>query len=324
MIVLVPKIIEADLQAYSAELEGKGIEFEFYTEDGDAPAGLSKAEGLFRWVKGQRYSALVEQAPRLRWLHTASAGVDHVLTPGVLARSEGGGLIVSDSGEAFGPAISEWVLMAMLSAARRWPEQRANQREHRWQAVEGQRELYRATLGIVGLGPIGRAIASDAKAAFRMHVLGLRRTYKTESAVNEILIGPDGLDRLLSESDYVVLAAALTGETRHLIGAEQIARMKPDAWLINIARGAMVDEPALIAALQEGRIGGAALDVFAEEPLPADSPLWDMPNVIISPHNSGGWTEGLRQRQIAGFVKNLILFEQGEPMLSVVDVGRGY
>ena len=136
--------------------------------------------------------------------------------------------------------------------------------------------------------------------------------------------GPDGLRRLLAESDYVVLAAALTGETKALLGPAQISQMKPSAWLINIARGGLADEPALIEALQSKKIAGACLDVFAQEPLPQDSPLWEMPNVHIAPHNSPGWTAGLHERQKALFLSNLRRFASSEPLQSVVDIARGY
>ncbi len=122
----------------------------------------------------------------------------------------------------------------------------------------------------------------------------------------------------------MVVAAALTGETKALLGPAQLTLMKPSAWVINIARGAMIDEPALIAGLREGKLAGACLDVFAREPLPADSPLWDMPNVYIAPHNSPGWTAGLRERQKALFLSNLGLFSRGEPLQNAVDIEQGY
>ncbi len=322
MIILVPETIKAELLAATTGLQSV-VELAFYAEDGPAPAALAEAEAIFRWVGGKRFSQLVADAPRLRWLHTASAGVDHVFTPEVLAQAESGALALSDSGPAFGPAISEWVLMMMLAAARHLPEQQEHQRNRSWQAVKGQREIFGATVGIVGLGPIGRAVAERAK-AFGMRVVGLRRSPQPVDSVDEVLTGSAGLETLIAASDYVVLAAALTGETHHLIGAEQLARIKPDAWLINIARGGMVDESALIQALQSGQIAGAALDVFAAEPLQADSPLWGMPNVLISPHNSGGWTPGLRARQLAIFVENLRRFAKGEALENVVDIARGY
>jgi phosphoglycerate dehydrogenase-like enzyme len=290
-----------------------------YGED-DAPVpGLEDAVAVLRWIAGKRFASLAADGPKVRWLHTASAGVDHVLTPSVRAKS---GLTVTDSGPAFEIAISEFVLAWMLSTARCLPELAAHQREHQWKSVV-QEELFGQTVGIIGLGPIGRGVATRAS-AFGMHVLGLRRRDAPMPGVDEILRGANGLERLLAESDWVVVAAALTDESHSLLGPEQLARMKPTARLINIARGGLVDEPALIDALRTGRLAGACLDVFAREPLPADSPLWDLPNVTVSPHNSSGWTEGLRARQKTIFLENLRRFAQGKPLENVVDIAQGY
>ena len=318
MIVLVPESLLEELIAPAREAAPEA-ELRPYREGDVSVSGQEEAVAVLRGPGGERFSRLVADGPSVRWLHTASAGVDHVLTPAVRAKS---GLVVTDSGPAFEIAISEFVLAWMLMAARGLPALMANQREHRWAGVP-QRELAGATVGIVGLGPIGRGVAVRAK-VFGMRTLGLRRTDAPCEGVDEVLTGPEGLDRLLAESDHVVLAAALTGETRALIGLDQLARMKPDAWLINIARGAVVDEPALIAALQSGRIGGACLDVFAQEPLPPDSPLWDLPNVYVAPHDSSGGTAALRRRQADLFLDNLRRFARDEPLQGVVDAARGY
>jgi phosphoglycerate dehydrogenase-like enzyme len=320
MIVLVPAAVHDEL-AQSAASRAPGVRLLPYAED-DAPeavAGLADAQAVLRWVAGKRYADLVARGPRVRWLHTASAGVDHVLTPAVRAKP---GLAVSDSGPAFEIAIAEFVLAWMLLVARGLPALMASQRAHRWQAAP-QSELHGKTVGIIGLGPIGRGVAWRAK-AFGMRTLGLRQSEAPAPSVDEVLTGPAGLDRLLAASDWVVLAAALTGETRALIGADQLARMKPTAWLINIARGGLVDEPALVAALEQERIGGACLDVFAEEPLSPDSPLWDLPNAHLAPHNSSGWDPALRERQKTIFLDNLARFARGEPLLNAVDIARGY
>lgn len=318
MNVLVPDYLHNELQEAASDA-APAVTLLPYSEDGPAEDAWQSAEGVLRWVAGKRFAALVEDCPQVRWLHTASAGVDHVLTPAVKAKP---GIVVSDSGPAFEIAISEFVLAWMLLVARRLPELMAYQKQHRWESLT-QQELYGQTVGIIGLGPIGLGVAARAK-AFGMKTLGLRRRPLPAENVDEVLTGPDGLPRLLQESDYVVVAAALTGETRALLGPAQLALMKPPAWLINIARGSMIDEPALIRALQDGKIAGACLDVFVQEPLPADSPLWDMPNVYIAPHNSPGWTAGLRERQKALFLANLGRFSRGEPLENAVDIERGY
>ncbi len=318
MIILVPDSICAELTPRAHDISPE-ITLQAYAEDGALPGSLNKAEGVLRWIAGKRYADLAAQGEQVRWLHTASAGVDHVLTPALRAKPN---LTVTNSGSAFEIAISEFVLAWMLMVARRLPLLLERQRAHVWEWVP-QQELHGATVGVIGLGPIGRGVAMRCK-AFGMRTLGLRRHSEPVEGVEEVLTGPDGLARVLAESDYVVLAAALTDSTRTLLGAEELARMKPGAWIINIARGAMIDEPALIAALQNGTIAGACLDVFAREPLPTDSPLWDMPNVYVCPHSSSGWTEGLQTRQKQLFLDNLRRFAQGEPLANVVDIARGY
>lgn len=319
MKILVPDSIYAELivpaQEYAAD-----VQLLPYREDAaETIDGQEEAVGVLRWIAGKGYARLIRDCPQIRWLHTASAGVDHVLTPDVKAKA---GLVVTDSGPAFEIAISEFVLAWMMLITRRLPELMANQRERKWQSVE-QKELYGQTVGIIGLGPIGRGVATRCK-AFGMRTLGLRRSQAPAEGVDQVLIGEEGLHRLLTDSDFVVLAAALTGETRALLGAEQLAAMKKSAWLINIARGGLVDEAALIVALQNGQLGGACLDVFAKEPLPQGSPLWEMPNVYIAPHNSSGWTKGLHERQKTLFLENLGRFTRGEALESIVDIARGY
>lgn len=318
MIILVPEHIYDELLGPVREAAPQA-ELRSYGENEAMPDGLDEAVAVLRWVAGKEFARMVHQGPQVRWLHTASAGVDHVLTPDVRAKA---GLTVTDSGPVFEIAISEFVLAWMLMAARGLPALGTNQRQHRWQSVP-QFELHGKTVGIIGLGPIGRGTARRTK-AFGMRTLGLRRTLAPVEGVDEVLTRPEGLARLLGESDFVVVAAALTGETRALIGADQLARMKPTAWLINIARGGLVDEPALTAALQSEQIAGACLDVFAQEPLPQGSPLWDLPNVHIAPHNSPGWDPDLHERQKAIFLDNLGRFARGEALTNVVDITRGY
>jgi len=157
-----------------------------------------------------------------------------------------------------------------------------------------------------------------------MRTIGLRRRAEQAPEVDEVRTGTEGLHALLAESDWIVVAAALTEETRALLGPEAFARMKPTARIVNVGRGGLLDEAALVAALREGRIAGACLDVFAQEPLPADSPLWEMPNVYVTPHTAPGWSEVLRRRQLDLFASNLRRFAHGEPLEGVVDLARGY
>ena len=319
MKIFVPDSIHAELVIPAQEIAPKAELLPYREDETGAINAQGEVVAILRWIAGKGYARLIRDCPQIRWLHTASAGVDHVLTPDVKAKA---GLVVTDSGPAFEIAISEFVLAWMLLITRRLPELMANQHDRKWQSVE-QKELYGQTVGIIGLGPIGHGVAIRCK-AFGMRTLGLRRSQAPAEGVDEVFTGEDGLHRLLAESDFVVLAAALTGETHALLGADQIASMKKSAWLINIARGGLVDEAALIAALQSGQLGGACLDVFVKEPLPQGSPLWEMPNVHIAPHNSSGWTKGLHERQKTLFLENLGRFTRGETLRSIVDIARGY
>jgi len=289
-------------------------------DDSDGPVpGADEAEGILRSWTFRRWKQLVAEGPRIRWMHTLSAGVDGLLVPEVRSKK---GLILTESGTAFTDSIPEFVMAWILMVARRLPQFIDQQRDHRWEGIQ-QDELTDATIGIVGLGPIGLGVAKRAK-AFGMRTLGLRRHDRPAENVDEVVTSAEGLDRLVRESDYIVIAAALTEETRHIIGKAEIAKMKPTAWIVNIARGEHIDQDALLDALQSKAIGGACLDVTTPEPLPKDSPLWDLPNVYIAPHNSTGNAPSVRRRQREIFIDNLQRFSKGEPLENVVDFERGY
>ncbi len=309
-----------DDYAPEARIVAPGVTFLPYDDDDPSPAGLDEAEGILFWFTVRRLYDLLAGGRRLRWLHTGSAGVDGIL-PSV-HRAGATQIEVTDSGPAFEISISEFVMAWILTVARRLPELQAQQRDGQWQGIV-QNELWGRTIGIVGLGPIGRGVASRAK-AFGMRTVGYRRRQMPVEHVDEVVTGPAGLERVLAECDYLVLAAALTDETNGLIGRAQLSQMKPTAWLLNIARGNMIDEDALIDALQSGAIAGACLDVFRQEPLPPDSPLWTMSNVYITPHNSQGYSAGTRSRQKQIFLDNLRRFVDGEPLQNIVDIARGY
>jgi phosphoglycerate dehydrogenase-like enzyme len=286
--------------------------------DGEITESLEGADVLFlRWgLSPEATRRLLARVPNLRWIHTISAGVDHLLFP-ELRESDA---ILTNASGVFNIPIAETVMAYILAVAKRLPEFWTQQRERRWEKLP-LRELRGLTVGIVGLGDIGTEAARLCR-AFGMRVLGLRRRPAPSDVADEVL-SPDRLHDLLACSDFVVVAVPLTAETRGMIGRAELAGMKSDAWLINISRGAIVDEEALVEALREGHIGGACLDVFAEEPLPPESPLWDMPNVIITPHNS--WSSPhIEEREIALFLENLRRYVAGEPLLNVVDKQAGY
>lgn len=255
-------------------------------------------------------------APRLRWIQSTLAGPGG-LDPALLANVT----VTTAAGVASVP-IAEWVIAAMLMFAKGWPGLWRKQQAHAYDRFV-PRELAGSTIGIVGLGAIGSEVATRAH-AFGCRVIAMRRTVGAQPhPLADEMVPPSELHTLLRASDYVVLAAPLTDQTRGLIDAAALSSMKPDAVLINVARGGLVDEAALVDALRAGTIGGAALDVFAVEPLPADSPLWDLEQVILSPHISAG-TDRYYERATALFCENLGRYLRGEPLANVVDPSRGY
>jgi glyoxylate/hydroxypyruvate reductase A len=258
--------------------------------------------------------ALYADAPRLRWLQAAAAGVEWALVPELPAR-----VTLTRAPGIFGPWMSEYVLGWLLRVTQRMDRYLAAQRARHWIGDVVPQKLRGQTLAIVGLGDIGRTIARTA-GALGMRVLGVSRTGRRVPGVARVS-RLAGLTRALADADAVVVTVPLTPETRGLIGAHELAAMRPSAWLINIARGPIVDEAALVTALRAKRFGGAVLDVFDQEPLPVDHPFWAMPNVVLTPHISGPSTPD----EISPiFNDNLQRFLSGQRLRHVVDRRRGY
>ncbi len=262
---------------------------------------------------------VVGRCPNLEWIHSYSAGVERVATPLVRSR----GLTVTNGRGVFSRPIAEYLVMMLLAVQRRLPQLLELQRERTWQPLPG-RELAGITVGIVGFGSIGAEVAS-LLAPFGTPVLATRRHPERGAAEhpNVELLALSQLHELLRRSDAVLVTVPLTDETAGLIGAAELQEMKEGAWLFNIARGRLVDEIALRRALEAGWIGGAVLDVFTEEPLPADSPLYDAPNVIITPHTSWA-SDRVLDRSLDLFVDNLRRFTTAQPLRNVVDLEAGY
>jgi phosphoglycerate dehydrogenase-like enzyme len=244
--------------------------------------------------------------PGLRWFHSFAAGVDHPAFRALLER----GVTVTNSPGGSSPAIAQYVVAMMLRVTKRMDEWAASQRERRWAPIPTE-ELTGSTAGVVGLGHIGGEVARLAQ-AFGMRVIGCRRSQRRARHVDEI-VPPERLGDLLARADFVVLAVPLTSATEGLIGGAELRAMRDDAWLINVSRGSVVDEPALIEALRDGVIAGACLDVFQQEPLPPESELWSLPNAIVTPHNSG-WSPLNRERVLDIFLDNLRRYASGRPL----------
>jgi phosphoglycerate dehydrogenase-like enzyme len=300
--------------------------------DGHPDGPLDDVEAMLRGrLPAELFDRILARAPSLRWVHSATAGVERVLTPASRSR----GLVITNARGVFSRPIAEYVMLMILAVARRLPQLLELQAERTWQPLEA-RELRDVTVGIVGLGSIGRAVGALGT-AFGCRVIATRRRPEVGSQAGEgdgdepflgsamldRVLPPERLAELLAESDFVVLAAPLTPDTHGIISDEAIAQMKPGAWVINVARGELVDERALARALREGRLGGAVLDTFREEPLPPTSPLYDLPNVILTPHTSWSSTRVL-DRSVDLFCENLRRFADARPLVNVVDPDAGY
>jgi phosphoglycerate dehydrogenase-like enzyme len=282
--------------------------------------GAPPADALFDcWAGPKRLVGALRRAPGVRWIHARSAGLDRVLVPEVVAHPA----VVTNGRGAFSPALAEFVVAALLFFAKDLRRLVAQQEAAAWEPFDMER-LEGRTVGIVGYGDIGRAVASRLR-PLGTTILALRR--RPELAADDGLVGEtlpaERLLDLAARSDDVVVAMPLTPETHGFVGRAAIAAMKSTAVLVNVGRGPVVDERALVEALEGRRIRGAALDVFETEPLPEGSPLWRLPNVLLSPHCADhvpGWVD----EAMRVFLLQLEGFRRGEPLRDVVDKDRGY
>jgi phosphoglycerate dehydrogenase-like enzyme len=289
--------------------------------EGVADEPLDHVEVLMRgWsLGGDALDRFVGRAAKLRWIHSVSVGVEAVLTPVVRLR----GLTITNGRGVFDQPIGEYVMTMILSTCRRLPQLLELQRERTWQPIEAV-EMSEITIGLVGLGGIGCEVARLA-APFGPRTVAVRRrpgVGETPEGV-QVLGGLDALPELLAASDFVVLALPLTRETDSVIDDEALRNAKRGSWLINVARGALVDERALVRALRDGPLGGAILDTFREEPLAENSPLYRFPNCIVTPHTS--WSSrAVIDRTLEVFCDNLRRYRAGEPLSFLVDPAAGY
>jgi phosphoglycerate dehydrogenase-like enzyme len=290
------------------------------SDDAAALRLIPEAEVAFM---GQITTDQLAAARRLRWIHSPAAGVGGMLFPAMLASP----VVITNSKGMSADTIAEHVLAVTLAMFRRLPHAFRSQTAREWAqdaiGEAGHKLVAGSTILVVGLGAIGGAVARRVT-AMGADVIGIRRTGRPGQHDNAREIAtPDRLPDLLPLADVVVLAAPHTRETRGLIGAAELRVMSPDALLVNVSRGQLVDEVALAEALSAGRIAGAALDVFHDEPLPPDSPLWTLPNVLITPHTSG-FRPDHWDAATALFAANLQRFDAGQELVNVVDKGVGY
>ncbi len=316
---------------------GLGPEFEVEFRAMDRAALADLADDRVEVLHGGRAPADLRRTPRLRWLQVGSAGVDHLLADEPWSR----GLIVTNGRGVFGPSIGQYVLAAVLRINEHLDARNLLQQRHLWpepgdEAAVTGRLARGQTAVVVGYGGVGREVAR-LLAAIGMRIVAIKArpevvrdqgyrvpgTGDPDGTVPERIAGLDALAEVVPTADFVVLTVPLTDRSRGLFGADLIGALRPDAWLISIGRGPVIDEVALAAALGDRRIGGAVLDVFGTEPLPADSPFWTLPNTIVTPHVSGG-DAGSVTILADLFLENLGRYSRGEPLLNVVDGSRQY
>jgi phosphoglycerate dehydrogenase-like enzyme len=307
------------LDALAAEFPS--VHFDSPHDRAEADRLLPEAEIVLGWaVRRENFAS----ATRLRWIQLTAAGVGSQLFPELVESP----VVVTNARGIHAVSMAEHAIGVMLAFARKLHLARDDQarrawaQEEQWTGPPPFGQLAGGTLGLVGFGAVGRAVAERAR-ALGMRVLAVRRHPAEHPAPADAQWGPERLPELLDRADWLVLAAPLTPATRGVIGRDQIARLRPHAILVNLGRGPLVDERALIEALTAGRIAGAALDVFEEEPLSRDSPLWGMPQVIVTPHVSG-FGPRFWERTCELFARNLRHWLAGEPLDNVVDKRAGY
>ncbi len=313
------KIVISDMLGFEEEHvawihEAAGDDTVVFPESDEALlAELADAEVFFGYHSPDVFSV----AANLKWMQTTSAGLDMMLTPEV---REMGLQVTNASGLHAAPVVeTAWALT--LAVSRYLKHFGECQQKHAWDQFTPY-DLNDRTAGVVGLGGIGRRYAKIAS-AFGMRVIAVDKHVQEKPAEVDELWTLEGLNDLCAEADVVMIACPATAETQGLIGAEQLALMKPTGIIVNIARGGIIDEPALIECLTEGRIAGAGLDVTKVEPLPEDDPLWDTPRLVITPHIAG-WSNDRSRSVVRFFCENLTRYKAGEPLRNLVDQQRGY
>jgi phosphoglycerate dehydrogenase-like enzyme len=287
----------------------------------DDAQALNGADVLIGWSLSPEQ---LRAAKSLRWIYSITAAVDQFLYPELISSD----IVLTNAGSVHGPVVAEHTIAMLLALARRlhtavrYQERRKWAMDAIWNEQPRPREVRGATLVVVGLGSIGAEVAEMA-AALKMKVTGVREHPERGAAGAHEVVGYEALDCALGKADFVVLAAPLTPRTRHLIDARRLQLFKPTAFLINVSRGALVDEGALVKALREHKLAGAALDVFEQEPLSRWSPLWKMQQALITPHTAF-LTENVWSRHYEVFAANLKRYLAGERLEGVVDLKRGY
>lgn len=287
----------------------------------DGPAALAPYIGEFEVLYGHPAPELLRRAKSLKWLCSDFAGVDRYLDDSAWPHP---GCLLSNGSGAYGPAISEHVVMVLLMLLRRMPEYSADLAQRRWTYHSPIRSILGSEIVMLGTGDIGRHTARRLK-ALGAGVTGVCRSGRSGEPAFDRVLPVSELDSVLPQADALVMALPSTPHTAGILSRERIALLPPQAYVVNVGRGTAVDQEALAEALRAGRIAGAALDVLVQEPLPAEDPLWDCPNLLITPHISGNMSLGLTCRlNVEMFCGDLARYAAGEPLVHQVDRAKGY
>lgn len=276
---------------------------------------IQKAEIIFGWPSAEH----LQKAECLKWLHLPSAGVDGYAHRELYAHKD---ICLTNSSGVFGMPIAEHVFSMILAYNRNLQAYTKNKTAKKWNRIEETRDFFGSTIGIIGLGDIGTEVAKRAK-AWGAKVLAVKRSISYKPEYVDQMYGLEEIDRVLEQSDYVVLALPHTPKTEGIITGARLRIMKSTAFLVNIGRGALIDQDALVQALRENWIGGAGLDVTTPEPLPEESPLWELPNVILTLHTSGNSPSNF-ERKFEIFINNLKAYCENQSLENVVNFEEGY
>lgn len=313
-------LTEAHRQEIAQAAEQCGFAASFYSSNEEALPHLAETEVIYAAATGGGHK-LAQAAPKLKWFCSISAGVEALFKDGVLPA----GCQVSNSSGAYGVTIAEHLIMVTIMLLRRYPEYDDKIRQKEWGNSLQLRSILGSRITIVGTGDIGTRYAERLRPFQPAKIIGVNRRGRKPSDVYDEIVTQDELDRVLPETDVLVLCLPGTAETNHILSKERIAKLPETSFVINIGRGNAVDENALADALNHGKLAGAALDVFATEPLPKNSPLWETKNLIITPHCSGKMTLAYtRDRSVTMFCEDLANFVAGQPLLRAVDTKLGY
>jgi len=318
------KVILADT-AYLPELEElirqkvKSVEFVHVSPNGDVSGTLDGAEVFIAWgLEGHVIETVVKEVDDLKWFHLMSAGVNDLMFPAM----RDSGILLTNARGIFAIPIAESVLAVMLLVSKKLRENFANAKKRHWERLPRE-ELMGQTAGIFGLGAIGGEVAKRLS-CFQLNVLGLkRRTEKLASVPVDEIFGTDDINEFLHQSDWVIVCSALTPDTYHRFKEAEFKEMKSNAWFINVARGEISDENALLKAIDKGWIAGACLDAFTQEPLPSGSPFWEHPKVVMTPHNSSNSPKTVK-RNLDLVKDNFERYLTGKPLRNIVDKKAGY